>query len=239
MTTNQGTLMDLSTAAPREIDAKVAELSNELNKAVSLRSGALDKIHDFVGDRRRNARSAYKLSHADAIVTAERMLASGGQTGWDQDRIGNAIKAVDTQTDTINTLETKLGALNDEYDRRPWSRFILVLASNGHIHSATTCAGGTIRPTTELGWHPELSGKTEAEAVAELGPLLCTHCFPTAPVEWTVGKPKAAHCEGSGKDPVSPCRRIGMNYYGDCGGCGEEKIVTQSGAIKAHKLKKS
>jgi hypothetical protein len=44
------------------------------------------------------------------------------------------------------------------------------------------------RPTTTYGWLPDLSGKTENEAVAAHGPALCSVCFPTAPVEHVGGK---------------------------------------------------
>jgi hypothetical protein len=46
----------------------------------------------------------------------------------------------------------------------------------------------TCRPSTTYGWLPELSGKDEAEAVAQLGPNLCSVCFPSAPVEHVGGK---------------------------------------------------
>lgn len=67
-----------------------------------------------------------------------------------------------------------------------WSRFFLVTSSPGHVHASTHCS--TCRPTTTYGWLPELSGKDEAEAVKDLGPTLCTVCFPSAPTEWTSGK---------------------------------------------------
>jgi hypothetical protein len=62
----------------------------------------------------------------------------------------------------------------------------LVTSSNGHVHSSMYCS--TCRPTTTYGWLPELSGKTEADAVDELGPNLCSVCFPTAPTDWVGGK---------------------------------------------------
>jgi hypothetical protein len=71
-----------------------------------------------------------------------------------------------------------------------WSRFFLVTSSSGHIHSSMHCS--TCRDTTTYGWMPELSGKTEAEAVARLGPALCSVCFATAPVEHVGGKISAA-----------------------------------------------
>jgi hypothetical protein len=71
-----------------------------------------------------------------------------------------------------------------------WSRFFLVTSSSGHVHRSMACS--TCRPTTTFGWLPELSGQTEAQAVAELGPALCSVCFPSAPVEHQGGKLTAA-----------------------------------------------
>lgn len=71
-----------------------------------------------------------------------------------------------------------------------WSRFFLVTSSAGHVHSSMQCS--SCRPTTRYGWLPELSGKTEAQAVDELGPALCSVCFPSAPVEMVGGKITAA-----------------------------------------------
>ena len=35
----------------------------------------------------------------------------------------------------------------------------------------------------EFAWQPQMSGKTETEAVAEYGMIMCTVCFPTAPAD--------------------------------------------------------
>lgn len=94
-------------------------------------------------------------------------------------------------------VENAMMPLQATYAEHRWSRFFLVVSSAGHIHSSTCCS--TCRPTTRYGWLPELSGKTEAEAVEAHGPALCSVCFPSAPVEWVVGKltksqaEKAAH----------------------------------------------
>ena len=71
-----------------------------------------------------------------------------------------------------------------EYDTRPWSRFYLVTSSSGHIHSSvrcSTCNKG--RSHTQFALVPSLSGQDEAAAVADLGPALCSICYPSAPVE--------------------------------------------------------
>jgi hypothetical protein len=74
--------------------------------------------------------------------------------------------------------------VNAEYAARPWPRFFLVTTSNGHVHRSThccTCNKG--RAPTGFAIVPYLSGKDSAEAVAELGPALCSVCYPEAPVE--------------------------------------------------------
>jgi len=65
-----------------------------------------------------------------------------------------------------------------------WNRYFGV--QDGHIHSSMEChsCNNGITPTSFV-WLPRFSGLTEEEAVAQGGSTLCTHCFPTAPVEWT------------------------------------------------------
>lgn len=70
-----------------------------------------------------------------------------------------------------------------------WARFWLVTSSDGHVHRTTGCY--TCRPRTTFALLPELSGLTEADAVESQGAILCTACFPTAPVEWTNGEAKS------------------------------------------------
>lgn len=66
-----------------------------------------------------------------------------------------------------------------------WNRFFLVQNNNGHIHRTMSCS--TCFVDTSFAWLPTVSGLTEAEAVAEHGEILCSVCFPSAPVTWTNG----------------------------------------------------
>lgn len=65
----------------------------------------------------------------------------------------------------------------DKAEFKGWTRFFYVQ----HIHSSLYCS--SFRPTTRVGWLPDVSGLTEAEAVAQYGHTLCTKCFSSAPVE--------------------------------------------------------
>jgi len=130
-----------------------------------------------------------------------------------------------------------------------WSRFYVV--GGGHIHSSMACT--TCYPTTLFGWLPELSGHDEREAVAACGPMLCSVCYPTAPVDHQGGtftqaeadqiakgglkvareirakKEKAAKsvCPGSGKQMIEPSR-TGFAYgnWGTCPDCHERVALT-------------
>jgi len=73
-------------------------------------------------------------------------------------------------------------ACEAEYSRRGgWTRFWIVVNSNGHIHSSMNCT--TCFPTTQYAWLPAISGNTNAEVVELAGEKACTICFPDAPVD--------------------------------------------------------
>ena len=95
--------------------------------------------------------------------------------------------------------------------------------------NCSTCNKGAHR--TSFGWLPALSGLSEKDAVAEQGPVLCTVCFPSAPVEWTEGQLNAngeyvapkTYCSGSGtrnvKGEIGPPRGYSMTRYAVCADC--------------------
>jgi hypothetical protein len=113
---------------------------------------------------------------------------------------------LETLTNEANALAKVAIGVDAEYEG--WNRFFLVQ----HIHSSQHCS--SFRPTTRIGWLPNLSGLTEAEAVAEHGAILCTICFPSAPTEWTMGKEAPAdQCEGSGTSAYNNLPRR-LNPYG-------------------------
>lgn len=94
----------------------------------------------------------------------------------------------DNQIDRATNVQAAMWAARDAYlaaeaDYEGWSRFFLVNA--GHIHRSMSCSScNKGRSATVFSWLPELSGLTEADAVAAHGAHLCTVCFPTAPTEW-------------------------------------------------------
>ena len=115
----------------------------------------------------------------------------------------------------------------DDAHYKGWQRFFLV--PGGHIHASTGCH--SLRITTLITWLPSLSGETEAEAeaVAEHGALLCTKCFPSAPVEWTIGKTDPRKCNGA------PDRETRRGRYAACRECGYVGALTTHGSLRKHK----
>lgn len=116
-----------------------------------------------------------------------------------------------------------------------WQRFYLV----EHIHSSQWCS--SFRPTTRVGWLPDVSGLTEAEAVAAHGAILCTICFPSAPVEYTSGpKLDPSLCTGSGQYHDTEHLTGRENAYsspsGYCPDCGRWNTVTKTGLMRKHKV---
>lgn len=86
-----------------------------------------------------------------------------------------------------------------------WSRFFIVNNVGGHIHWTMSCS--TCYPTTDFGWLPNLSGLTEADAVEEWGGILCSVCFPSAPVEHTDGVNKKTAAEKAFNKAIAEINR--------------------------------
>lgn len=191
---------------PREIDTQLAEVWTQLYRArdrAVLNGMDLQRLAgaQFGYQGKRRVAIGMSVDEARDIVRAEveRMQEHAREhegepglwLGWDgpiatydRSRAESALDSDFEIHDEIHRLRTRANELEDLYTG--WSRFFLVTSSAGHVHSSMHCS--TCRPETRFGWLPELSGQSEAEAVKDLGPTLCTVCFPTAPVKWTEGK---------------------------------------------------
>lgn len=107
-------------------------------------------------------------------------------------KVGEELARFDERVGLCIDAERQIGVLGALYTG--WSRFFVVTSSTGHIHSSMYCH--TCRPTTAFGWLPDLSGQSQADAIAGLFKLggdraaaaLCSACFPDAPVVHVGGK---------------------------------------------------
>ena len=232
---------DLSAATPEQIDTILADLYEQEARTLGYVLAAKDGVHRAIGQRQQwyGRRQVWPTSFEDALAIAQAKVASPDYVDAPSGARGDvkgALAYLAKHEAALAELDAAQAPLHAEYARRPWSRFFWVQNNGGHCHSSMNCPtcnkGAT---STRFGWNPELSGKTEAEAVAKLGPSLCTVCFPSAPVEHTMGVDKG-HCSGSGQSPVEGTRK---RKYGECSGCHTMQTVTSYYVIRAHKPPKS
>ncbi|MGD9622181.1 MAG: hypothetical protein AB7G47_19335 [Mycolicibacterium sp.] len=214
-------------------DAVLAEATVAHFRADSRREHEIDSAHRLAGDRKGRARraSAWALTDAEACERVEAIASGGGPHASSARRVLDALTAAERE---IDARQAEIAGLEQIWrDRGRWSRFFVV--TGGHVHRSRACH--TLRPTTRICWLPDLSGESEAEAVAKLGAVLCTVCFPSAPVEWTTQAPKAADpdvCGGSGTYVPNAQRRY-RSAWGYCPTCGAWVAVTTTGVARKHK----
>lgn len=191
-------------------------------------------VHHAVGDTRtgRGRARTWQMTDAAAVTLLDQRLAADALPAWE---VGNATAI----RGALSDLAVQVAANRREADwlhqvwqvNGCWTRYFTV--PGGHVHSHLSDSACSRTPTTEHGWNPELSGLPVADAVAALGPNLCTHCFPSAPVEWTVGLPKPARCAGT-RRYVADSDRVGMRFYGACPVCGVRGQLTPHRLVRAH-----
>ena len=174
---------------------------------------------------------------------------------FDDDATCNAYHAAVDARD-----EARAAVVAHELNYTGWARFFLVVTSAGHVHKDMYC--NTCYPTTGYAPLPGLAGATEAEAVALVGPALCTVCFPLAPTDTTGVKIteamglvllnegeeafRAKIAEAAAKADTKCTHKIPVpdtgngprayRRYATCGGCGATGVsVTSVGNLRAHK----
>ena len=192
---------DLMTASPPEVDERLAELWGAANAAGNEIEKYRIWLHDLIGIKgeyasyggRRSRRKVYKHSVEEIVALAEEWEPTGSAAYYDKDRAPKYLAGIRTAQERLAEARAEAKPLEDRFERERWSRFFLVNNANGHIHSSMQCS--TCRFDTSFSWLPTLSGLTEADAVEAHGAILCTVCFPSAPVEWTGGISKVEQAE--------------------------------------------
>jgi len=178
----------------------------------------------------------------DRIATAIKSDTKMVNYYWNMpNRQANYSSRIDRNEAKLNELRPTCEALRNaaiQLDKdlyEGWNRFFLVQ----HIHSSQHCS--SFRPTTRVGWLPDVSGLTEAEAVRAHGATLCTICFPSAPTELTTKQTDPSLCAGSGQylDSTKLTGRENSYYSptGTCRVCGQAVTLTSrnSGKVRKHK----
>lgn len=161
-------------------DTRLAALHGERAKLAQRIASDISYLHHLAGHKRRHGGWGETMDGFDPAT-----LSSWDRSQWDT----HSAQIVQHEAE-IAVIDSEISALDDLWVRSRWSRFFLVLNNNGHIHRDTHCQ--TCRWDTNFGWLPQLSGLTEAEAVADQGEILCSVCYPSAPVAWSTGESKAS-----------------------------------------------
>lgn len=233
--------MTTTTIDPVAIDTQIAEFNAIINAAFERSEKAAVSARQMLGERKvQIGRSrGYLSTDTEAL---DRLKATDFTSGLDIDRKARIIATVAAANSTIGEALEQRAPLDALYAAQQWTRYSEVVG--GHIHQGTYCAGGTIRRTTRIGWRVDLSGTEIAAAVAELGPTLCSHCFPSAPLEWrrsaeeVKAEAEAAagiycgskHLSQAERDSVDSWNR--MTVYVDCEACGANAVSLTSTRLK-------
>lgn len=173
------------------VDTELAEL-NEAEAQLATKLGYVRHqlaVAVFGHAYNRVGKAAAGVTARVIYAAVEAELADPETEEWKQRNLSRLVAERDALRADRHDVLTRASELDRIYAAHGWSRFFHVTNTNGHIHSSTTCT--TCYDTTQYAWVTSLSGQTEAEAVAELGEILCSVCFPSAPAEWTTGESKA------------------------------------------------
>lgn len=218
-------------------DTQLAELHSQAAALTQKRASIVATIHSAAGDRKQNT---WQVRYALAPwgMSLDQAIAATPTTSWDARDHAKAVADLAAVDAKLTTNATEIAAVNQVWiDNGCWSRFFLV--PGGHLHSSTTCSTcNNGHEPTMFGWLPNLSGLTEADAVAAHGALLCTVCFPSAPTEWTnhyeleAEAKKAARCTGSGEYVEV---KNWQARYARCPVCNTSQARTTTGKLRAHK----
>lgn len=167
--------------SPREVDQALAAQWRNMARLYQKMDSLTSTAQYVYGDRNvRHARIKYTTTAAQVW---ERVATVATTDDAYQVHIGQRPSEFRARYEKVCTelkeVRDRIEELEDLYTG--WSRFFLVTSSAGHIHSSRSCH--TCYDTTTYGWRPDLSGKSEAEAVAVLGPALCSTCFPSVRID--------------------------------------------------------
>lgn len=239
MTTDSATdaaraLTDLADRTPVEIDTALAALDAEHYHLTGRVRARLATLHNAVGDRaQQHGRvKRYALSDEDAVARLRAQVDAGTVHLSYRMSAPGTLADYDAAVRALADNRAEFNRLDAEYERRRWSRFVIVQ----HVHSGYWCVGGTVRRTSVRQWLPEYSGRSEAEAIAELAGqahILCTHCFPNAPVVTVRADPTTCTCKTY--DPDKPKRTGFMSgNWATCPECGTRAPLTSAGNLRKH-----
>jgi hypothetical protein len=170
---------------PAEHDAAQFALYQEMWKADQRLKGLRLSMHGMVGDRERGygRDRAWGMTFAQVCVAMRSLEEAGDEVIRGYSLRPSQVWAQDSAlVDEIRSLSDRIAQMEAIWREHRWTRWFPCLNPDGHLHSSLRGCP-TVYGDTDMGWETGLSGKTVEEAIALLGPRLCSVCFPDAPVE--------------------------------------------------------
>lgn len=213
----------------RKHDAKVNKLYKEREEQQALLTGNLRTLAHRMGINLKKRIDPDKvIARAEASESPERIQK---YLDWAKGNLA-----------AVQTAQAKIEKLDNDY--AGWARFFIV--PGGHIHTSTQCrtCNHSWEHPTQFEWLTDFSGGKLEDVVDQHGAVLCTVCFPEAPLDWTnyfdrlAEEKKKTQCSGSATwDYDLDTARLGQptGNYGICEHCGDQISITSTGKLRAHR----
>lgn len=210
-------------------DAKVNKLYVEREEQQALLTGNLRTLAHRMGINLKK-----RIDPEKVIARAE--------AAESRDRIQKYLDWAKANLVAVQDLQLKIEKLDKDY--KGWARYFIV--PGGHIHESTQCrtCNHSWEHPTQFEWLTNFSATPLEEVVDQHGAVLCTVCFPEAPLDWTnyfdrlAEEKKKTQCPGSATwDYDLDTARLGQptGNYGICEHCGEKISITSTGKLRAHR----
>jgi hypothetical protein len=168
---------------PVAFDGRLEALYERWEQADAQLKRTRSQMHALAGDRGEyvGRRHVWRRTHAEVgqIIRVQASRGNGRIAAEAAELLENQLRTEHERATVVASIQ----AMDRVYLMAPWNRFFPCRNRDGHIHSSLReCQ--SVRYATPMGWRPDLSGRTVAEAVADLGEALCTFCFHDAPSDW-------------------------------------------------------
>lgn len=171
------TTKNLTEMTPAEVDIILVDAMGKAIQHSTIIGSQTERIEGF----QKNVEKFAEMLTYTTLSASDRTYWEGRVAKYNAD-IAKAEASIAESTPILKEALKKKSACEAEYSRRGgWTRFWIVVNSNGHIHTSMNCT--TCFPTTQYAWLPAISGNTNEEVVELAGESACTICFPDAPVD--------------------------------------------------------
>lgn len=181
-------MMTLTQPQMARHDAEILRLMTEEASLRGAISRVRDRMHSMARDKRvwSGRTQSWQMTDSKVESIVRQIEADGDARDLSVGAIPSELLGKLTELNmSLAGIVTVIDHKEETYRADPWKRYIECINADGHIHSWWGCKTlnrGAV--ATSLAWRTELSGVSTAEAVDTLGPMLCTVCFPSAPVDW-------------------------------------------------------